>query len=428
MATNLKSKKILVIDSGVYFETALSLTKYFKEVLYYVQWTSGFPGMEKYVIGSEWENGQMLDTFDKKPLRRVASIWDSLPEVDCVMVCNVYDGDIVMHLREMGFPVVGAGKSAELELDRWGTKKLFKMHGMDMNQCERVIGMDSLREKLKKCEDKYIKISRFRKCAETFHHINYELTEPLLDEMQYQQGPMSKIMEFLIEDPIDAVLEEGVDAYSVDGKFPNVLLSGIEIKDLGYFGGITKYSQLSEGVRKTCEQLSPIFKQQKVRSFFSTEVRTTKDKKNILIDFTGRLPQPPSALYGELFGNLGDIVWGMANGNVVDVEPTAKFGLYCTIYSSWFERSHQAIHFPEQYRGNIKLNYALKVDGQYYCININNFPECGAVVVTGNSPEECKDKMEKIAKEVSGQGISIKTDSIDKAIGDYKKMMGNASA
>jgi len=159
-----------------------------------------------------------------------------------------------------------------------------------------------------------------------------------------------------------------------------------------------------------------------MQGFYSTEVRTTTDGKNFLIDLTQRLPQPPSALYGELFSNLGEIVWGLCNKEVIDVKPFAKFGLYCTIYSDWYDKSHQAIYFPKEYRNNIKLNYPLKVDGNYYCLNINDFPECGAVVVTGNSPEECKEKMEKISKEVKGQGITIKTDSVDKAISDYLQM------
>lgn len=419
---DLKKKKILIWDSGSFFETALKLADYFGEVLYFTQWTSGFPGMDKYVIGSEWEKGEMKNSFDGKPLRRVSSFWDSLKEADCVLFCDVYDGDIVEFVRELGYPCAGAGISAELELDRWNTKKLLKSHGMDMNQATRVVGMDSLREHLQKVTDKFIKISRFRKATETFHHDQYFLTKPLLDKMESEAGPMAKIMEFIIEDPIDAIIEEGVDAYSCEGVYPNIILSGIEKKDQGYFGGIIPYDKLSKGIQKTNAQLAPIFKEQKFRGFFSTEVRTTKDNKNYLIDPTIRFPQPPSALYGELFSNLGDIVWGLCNGEVIDVKPTAKFGLYCTLYSDWYDEHHQAIYFPKEYRNNIKLNYPLKVDGEYFCLNINHFPECGAVVTTGTTPEECKEQMEKIAKEIKGYGVSVKVDAISSVIEDYLKM------
>lgn len=419
---NLKNKKILIWDTGSYFETALKLADYFGEVLYFVQWSSGFPGMDKYVIGSQWSNGEMDNNFDGKPIRRVDSFWNNLKGIDCVMFCDVYDGDIVEFVRELGYPCIGAGITSSLELDRWKTKKLFKSKGMDVNNAIRIIGIENLRIHLQKVKDKFIKISKFRKTGETFHHEEYFLTKPLLDSMENELGPMSKIIEFIVEDPIYAIIEQGVDTYSVDGKFPSNILSGIEKKDQGYFGGIIDYNKLSKGLKKTDEQLSSILKEQKFRGFISTEVRSTKDNKDYLIDPTIRLPQPPSALYGELFSNFGEIVWGLCNGEIVEIKPSAKFGLYCTIYSDWYDEHHQAIYFPKEYRDNIKLNYPLKIDDEYYCLNINNFPECGSVVVVGNNAEECKTKMEKIAKEVKGYGISVKTDAIDNVIEDYNKM------
>lgn len=421
---NLKNKKIMVIDSGSFFETALSLTKYFEEVLYYVQWTSGFPGMDKYVIGTEWINSKQIESFDKKPLRRIDSIWNNLKEVDIIFICDVYDGDIADHIKELGYPVVHAGyKGSELELDRWAFKQLQKSHGMDLNKAERVIGIDALRKKLLIVTDKFIKISRFRKQTETFHHDQYKLTEPILNKLEHEMGPMSKIVEFIIEDPIDAIVEEGCDTYSIMGKYPKKLLCGVEIKDCGYAGAIVDYENLSKGVKKTNDQLSSIFKEVNYHGFFSTEVRTTKNNENYLIDMTNRLPQPPSALYGEIFDNLGDIIWALGQGEVIDVNPKAKYGLYACIYSDWYDESHQCIYFPERYRNNIKLNYPIKIDGDYYCLNINNFPECGAVVTIGESFEDCKKQMEEIAAEIKGYGISVKVDSMDKAIEGYSKMM-----
>ena len=800
---NLKDKTLLYICSGGFFETALSLANYYKEVLYYVQWTSGFPGMDKYVVGSEYKNGKVLDTFDGKPLRRVYDIYSHLEEVDIIMYSDVYDGEQAEFFRSLGYPVVSAGKGAELELDRWKCKVEFKGAGMDVNPAKRVVGIDALREELMKVKDRYIKISRFRKQTETFHHDEYILTEPLLNKMEHEMGPMSKIIEFIIEEPIDAIVEEGVDMYTVDGKYPQMLLAGVEIKDCydqdteiltdngwklfkdldktekvytldisdkrhirssfqqpidyiekeyngklvsiekdsvslritpnhkvliqdtyqnpdaeevnwtstntfscsavfkrgktdlklekiqnlvdvnkrfsmlqpkhlyispnpsltkihigkwklnkgdfaefmglylsegcaririnnaevniaqfkypdafentlkklpfkyhkigvgfniydmdlakylipfgksyqkfvpkwikecskkiinrfltayclgdgsfvtkyksvrkdstiaykyptgykemtsrlfytsspkmaddlqelllrvgsvstlstakvyynktdnidyamytvveklinrknyifpkdisyenykgkiycvtvpsgiimirrngkamwcgnsGYAGMIMPYDKLSEGVKETNAQLVPILKKYKYDGFLSTEVRTTKDSHHYLIDMTCRLPQPPSALYGEMFDNLGDIVWALGQREVVGVKPKATYGLYCTITSDWYDEAHQAIHFPEKYRHNVKLHYPLKVDGQYYCLNLNNHPECGSVVTVGSSFEDCKKQMEEIAKEVKGYGVSVKTDSIDTAIEEFAKMMkGNGT-
>lgn len=771
---NLTNKKIMVIDNGSFFSTALSLTEYFKEVLYYVQWTSGFPGMDKYVIGTEWKNGKKLDNFDSKPLRRIDSIWNNLKDIDVILICDVYDGDIADHLRELGYPVVHAGyNGAELELDRWMCKGAFKSQGMDVNQAIRIVGIDALRNHLEKVKDKFIKISRFRKLTETFHHENYILSLPILQKLESELGPMAKIMEFIVEDPIEAITEEGFDAFTVSGEYPKTAFAGAEIKDKSYYGEIMPYDKLSKGIKKTNEQIAPLLKKCEYKGFFSTEVRTTKDNKNYLIDMTcfsddtevltkegwklfkdcnkkdqfctldsdknieyqeatnfidffyngkmihftnekntydqlvtpehdilrydrnkkklfketaknitdkgyiprtgnwlineeeyfilpsyykewdsfyhqicdrpevkinledwacflgwylsegstgngfvnisqfkyqdkveevlkklpfyykktksgfqiqstqlqvyldqfgicnqkyipdyiknsssriisiflesyrwgdgshelkknGELahlrifttskkmaddiqecalkigtcaniskknmkgtmmiikdkksymrnhdiycitqyihrkdywfetgcrkeryireleyhgnvycvtvpngtlyvrrngkptwsgncrePMPPSPLYGCLFANLGDIVWGLGNSELVDIKPKYKCGLYLTISSDWYDEHHQAIYFPKEYRDNIKLSYPLKIDDVYYCLNINCFPEVGSVVTVGNSYEECYKQMEKIIPEIKGYGIKIDLADCQKAYDEFLKM------
>ena len=425
MSVNLKNKTLLVHCSGSFFETALKLADYFKEVLYYVPWESGFPSMDKWAIGKEWENKLCTEKFDGKPFRRVESFYDNLQYADCIFHTDVYGGDQMEFLRELGYPVCSSGKLSSLELNRWETMSMFKQQGMDVGKMQRVVGIPALKEILKKVNDKYIKISKFRKCVETFHHETYELSLPILRKMEHELGPLSEVLEFIICDPIDAIVEEGVDAYSVNGKYPSIILSGIEKKDQCYAGQITPYEQLSKGVKRTNSQLSPIFKEGNYKGFFSTEVRTTKYDENYLIDFTARCPMPPSPLYGEMFANLGEIVWGIANGEMVDIKPKAKFGIYCTIYSEWYEQSHQAIYFDSKYRDNVKLNYPVKIDGNYYCININNFPEVGAVVAVGDSYEECKKKIEEVCANIKGHGITIKTEKIDEAIEEQLKTMND---
>jgi len=775
---SIKDKKILIFDTGSFFETALKLADYFQQVYYYCAWESGFPGMDKAVLGSEWKDGKQLDTFDGKNLKRVLSFYDYIDEVDVILFTDVYWGDLQEYLRNLGYNVFGCGYGSELELDRWDTAKTFKENGMDVASMKKIIGIDALKEELQKVEDKYIKISRYRKCTETFHHETYELSLPIIHKMQSELGPLSKIAEFIICDPIEAIVEEGIDSYTVNGEYPNVVLVGAEIKDAAYAGAIMQYKDLSKGILKTNKQISPLFKECQYKGFFSTEVRSTKDDKNYLIDMTcfsedtevltnngwklfkdcvtedkfatlnietkeieyqyasnyiekdyiGKMihlsnkrntfdslvtpdhdilrydekkrklfkqkakdlntkgyiprtgvwkgknteffelpsyhkewdwnsnlhggykictkikhedvkqikmidwasfmgwylsegsnngyivsitqskrlieleeclkklpfnysktssgfqissvqlceylnkyglcnekyipdyilnankeiiesflysywlgdgssssdrqryfttskkivdglqecilkvgsvanirtgkggkgsvmsvnggkeyirnhdlyiieryrertdywfettsrkdryiheidyngkvycvtvpngtlyvrrngkptwsgncrePQPPSHLYCEMFANLGEIIYETATGNLIDVIPNGKYGLYATITSDWYDESHQAIYFPPEIRDNVKLNYPIKIDGNYYCLNINNFPEVGALVCCGDSFEECKKKMEEMAPKIKGYGISIKMDRIDKAIEEFSKM------
>ena len=420
---NLKSKKILCFDNGGFFEICLFLTKYFKEVLYYTPWDyTGFPKPDKARVGTEWKNGIQQDTFDGKPFRKVESFFDSLEEADICFFTDCYQGDLMEFLRKLDIPVCGSGKGQILELDRMLAKQEFKAHGMDMNQCKRVIGLTNLKETLKPLKDKYIKISKFRKIVETFHHETYELSMPVLEKMEWELGSLKETIEFLIEDPIDAFVEEGIDIYTVLGKYPSNTLAGCEVKDRAYYGEIMSYNKTSKGIQKTTDAISPILKKYEYKGFFSTEVRTTKDNKNYLSDFTARQPMPPSPLYGLMFDNFGEIIWEIAHSNIVDIKPKYKCGLFLSIISDHFDEGNQTILFPEEFRDNVKLFYPIKVDGKYSTININNFPEVGCICTVGNTFEECKKQMEKIVPTIKGYGIKICIDDVDCAFEEFKKM------
>ena len=419
---DISEKTILVHDSGSFFEIALKLADYYKEVLYYVPWTAGFPGMDKAVIGCEWKDKEVQDSFDGKPLRRIENFFDYVDEADIIFFTDCYDGDLMEYLRRQGKLVCGSGAGQELELEKYATLEIFADEGMDVAPMKAVIGIDALRKELQKNENRFIKIGKYRKTIETFHHSTYKLTEPILSKIEWELGPLAKVMEFIIQEPIDAIVEEGADLYSVDGIYPKTVLSGVEIKDMAYAGKMIPYNKQSPGVLKTNEQIGAFLKEYEYRGFLSTEVRTTKDDKNYLIDPTMRLPQPPSSLYTLIWGNLGEIVWGLANGKVIDPEPEAPYGMYATISSDWYDEHHQPIYFPEKYRDNVKLNYPVKIDGAYYCLNINNFPEVGSIVAVGDSFEACKKQIEDIAASIEGYGITVRIDKLDAAIEEFGKM------
>lgn len=420
---NLKNKTLLCFDNGSFFETCLCLTDYFGQVLYYSPWDySGFPKPDKARIGTEWVKGKEQETFDGKNFRRVESFWEALKESDIIFFSDCYNGDLMEHLREMGYPVCGSGKGQILELDRWLCKQEFKGQGMDVNPMKRVTGMKALRELLQKEDDRYIKISRYRKLVETFHHDTYDLSLPILDKMAHELGPMAETIEFIIEEPIDCIVEEGIDIYTVDGKYPTNTICGTEVKDRAYYGEIMAYSALSEGLQETTNQIVPLLKKYGYKGFFSSEVRTTKSGEHYFSDFTARLPMPPSPLYGLMIDNLGDIVWGIANGEIVNIKPKAKCGLYLTLYSDFYDTDHQPVYFPQEIRSNVKLSYPIKVDGCYSCININGFPEAGSVVVAGDSYEDCYKQMEKLVPEIKGYGLKIELKDCEVAHEEFLKM------
>src|SRR6516164_8582044 len=98
-------KCICLHDYGLFASWALKLKEYFGRVLYYCPFKSGFPKSQLYAIGTGLEG-----------VERVVDFWDHIQDVDIFFFPDIYDADLQEHLRELGFPVWGAGKGEELEI------------------------------------------------------------------------------------------------------------------------------------------------------------------------------------------------------------------------------------------------------------------------------------------------------------------------
>lgn len=417
-----KDKTILCVDNGLFFEFCLKLADYFKKVYYYTEWKDAYPGMAEAVVGTEWKNGKKLNTFDGKNIERVENLFEVISEIDCFFTPDIYDGDLLELLEDAGIPCFGSGKAERLELNRYETAVEMKKLGMDVANTVSVIGMEALRAHLKKNENKYVKISKYRKTFETFHHINYRLSEPLLDQIENTLGPLKYIVEFVVVDSIDAVVEEGIDAYAIDGKIPKSMFTGCEIKDVAYAGKLITEKDLSVGNKKVNEKFEVLLKKYDHNGFFSTEVRTTKDGKHYFIDPCMRLGLPPNALYQEIYQNLGDIIWQGANGVLVEPETENPYGMEVLISTGWHSGNHQTVYFPESVRQWIKLINPIKIDGTYHVLRLGDSSTIGSLVAVGKSHEECRKKIEKMAKLIEGYDLNIKTEGLDEAIEAFQTM------
>ena len=423
---NLKTKNILVLDHGLFHPIALRLCDFYNKVFFFCPYQSSYPHQSLGVLGSEWKNGKKLDTFDEKNLIRVENPYECLSQCDIVYATDVYFGPFIDMLRESGIPCVGPGKDGEnLELERWDTYELMKKSGMDTIHTERVMGMKALREHLHINKNKYIKISRWRAEFESFHHIEYKLTEPLLDKLEGELGPLKDITEFIIVDFMPCVVEEGCDLYTVDGKYPHTLWNSCEIKDVCLAGAITTQDKLSEGNKIVNEQFSKILKKYDVKSFWSSEIRTTKDGKHYFIDPCMRHGLPSSFSYLEIFDNFGEIVWGIANGEVIEPKYTNTHAIEILISSSWSTGNHQTIFIPKDIRKWVKLCNVIKIDSNYHILKTSDCLTVGSLVAIGKSHEECKKKAIAMAEQIKGYEIVIKIDGIDEAIEAFEKMTKN---
>lgn len=417
-----KDKVLLVCDNGLFFEFALKLADHFKKVYYYTEWKNAYPGMAEAVVGTEWKNGKKLNTFDGKSIERIENMFSVLDEIDCFFTPDIYDGDLLETLQRSGIPSFGSGKAETLELDRYETAQEMKSIGMDVAPTIKVVGVEALREHLKRAKDKWVKISKYRKHFETFHHINYRLSEPLLDSIEQDLGPLKYIAEFVVVDNIEAVVEEGIDAYAVNGRMPSKMFTGCEIKNVSYAGAVVDEKDLSKGNKKVNASFLKLLKKYNHNGFFSTEVRTTKDGKNYFIDPCMRLGLPPNALYQEIYMNLGEIIWGGANGYLVEPEIENKYGMEILIGSGWHSGGHQTVYFPEEIRQWVKLVNPIKINGNYHVLRLSDASTIGSLVAVGKSHEECAKKLIKMADMIEGYDIDINTEGINEAIDAFKEM------
>ena len=316
------------------------------------------------------------------------------------------------------------GKASTLSLNRMGSKKVCEDYGVQVSQADTVTGIAALREYLKEHEDVWVKVSSTRGDFETFQSENYDLSMPKLDELEYKLGAKKFILEFILEPGITPAVEWGIDAFTIDGQWPDSTYSGIEIKDLGFVGRVMDWKEIPQYLRQPNEALSPWFKDRQYRGFFSTELRITKNRETYLIDPCARLPSPPNEIMQMVYSNWAETILAGAQGRMLTPKMAYKYGVCAMIHSGWADKNWQSIQFPEDIREFVKLRNHCRIDGVDYCVPCEvGLPEVGAVVGLGATMEEAIEHVKENAEQVKGYFLEIKLDAIDTAMEEVEKMV-----
>jgi phosphoribosylamine-glycine ligase len=404
----------MVIDGGLHPDFAVRLARDFAKVYYYVPPSGGaFQTINAATIGKGLEGIEVVDT----------PFIEQFNKVDLFVVTDIHFGPLQVHLESLGKKVWGSRMGEELELERDATKKVMQKVGLPVNGYKVVRGMDPLREYLKDKKNVYVKVSRYRGTFESFKVTNYRNVEPLLDSVEGDIGPLKTEIDFIVEEDLPDRIEIGIDAWTVDGIWPESVYLGIEVKDAGYVGVFKDWKDIPEEVRRWNEKMSPIFAKYGYKGAISTEVRIGKDHEPYMIDATCRNPSPPSEAYAEAYLNIAEIIWMAANGKMVKARPAAKFICEAIIKSSWaVDMKWQPIDFPNKYRKNIKLHCACKIGGRYYIVpQTYQLEEIGAVVGWGDTMEAAIKQVEEIADTIEGYGIKVHTQAFQEAQGEMDK-------
>jgi len=413
---NFKDKKVLVVDCGNFVETAPRLARDFGKVYFWKPNPDAFPTMGKSMIGSGMDGVTLINDIFQKDNEY------NFDEIDLFVFTDIYFGWIQEHLVSLGKRVWGCRTADDLELYRAEYNSLQRKIGMKATDIKVVKGIQKLRDYLKTVNDKYIKISYFRGEMETWKHTNYKLSETQIDELEHNLGPLKNVIEFIVESKLDAIVEAGLDMYNIDGKYPENVLLGYELKDIAYCSKHTKFSSLPEKFKDVHTKLSNTFKAYQMRGFFSSEVRVTKDDDWYLIDPCVRQGSPPSELYMEMIDNLAEVMWFGSEGKLIEPKYSCEYGLLVNIYSTWSDENWQPIFVPDTIKRFVKFKYCLKQDNAYYIVPQHNHSyQIGSVIAFDDSIEKCIAKIKKYAEQIKGCYLDIKLDNLDKCIEAVKQ-------
>lgn len=404
------NKVFCILDYGVFQSLAHRIARDVGTVYYVRQSRRGHPLASDKAPGSGYDDIELVDGWI-----------DLIPEVDCWVFPDLFDGDIQEHLESLGKRVFGSRHADELEIYRDDFRHVMKKAGLPVPEYETVHGVDELRERLKEVEDKYIKTwSTIRGTTETWHHIRYNLSQSRLDRLSSGLGSLREDQEFIIDDPIRNVPEIGYDDMCIQGKFAGSGLFGIENKDRAYLGKWSTYAAMPKVLRDTNAALEPVLEKFGYRNFWSTELRG-----KYLIDPCPRLASPAGECMQEMSANLVERIWFGSEGEIVEPKPAAKYAAQVLIVSDEVETSPLPIDVPRKNRQWVKLyNSSLDQEGQEWVSpSANKMSELGSVVGLGETADlaikSCKDHCEGIAAD----GLEVHLDELN----DTKAELGKAA-
>jgi hypothetical protein len=388
--------KVCVVDHGLFLPVAKRISRDVAKVYFWSPWDIAFPTVKTGLIGSGFPD-----------IERTDSVWSVKDECDLFVFPDIGMADMQNELIGQGKPVWGARYADSYETDRQKFMHAVMEMGLDTPTYHICDGLTELRDYIADKSDKWIKISRWRGDVETMHWRDWSHDEITLDLWAFKLGPAKELIQFLVFDPIETDVEDGYDGYCIDGQFPSVCLHGMEAKDKAYLCTVEEYAKLPSQLLDVNKAFGPLIAADGYRSFMSTEVRIAGDNA-YFIDPTLRAGSPPSQLMTEIFGNFTDIIWQGAQGNCIDPEPTAQFGVQAIICVKGDKTMWRAFESPPEIEQFVKCGNCAMIDGKLCFPPDESGDEMvGWLVATGNTIQAAIDEL-KARTEQLPDGVECK--------------------
>lgn len=356
---------------------ALRMRDVCKRVIYWNPDTRGFPSIKQGCIGDGFEG-----------IERVKEFWTLLKEIDLACFPDSALSGLQLHLESLGIAVWGSRKGQDLEQGREFFMDTLKELGLDVPEYTVIGGLEKLMCHLWDKEDQYVKISHWRGDMETTHWRNWKLDSGWLDWLAVNLGPLKDAMRFLVFPKIETDLEIGADTYCVDGRFPSLMLNGIEGKDKSYLAAVTPREDMPQQLLEVFEAFSPKLRDYRYRNQISSEVRIQGDKA-FFIDATQRGGMPSTASQHLLWRNFPEIVWAGANGELIDPEPDGQFSIETMITSSCGHDTWDSVEIPKELEPWCRFSNCLYYDGAYvFPPDEMRSKDLGWLCAIGDTPKE----------------------------------------
>lgn len=396
---------VTVVDSGLFTELAVRLTREIRNVRSHVPWEAEFPTLNDRAIGSGLEGIEWVED------PYVDEIFES---TDAYIFPDIFRAGDQQLLVRAGKPVFGSRTGDRLETCRIWFREMQKELGMPVPNSTVIEGWTNLCDYLKANDERcFIKTtSKIRGTMETHEFHDWEQDQYWLWRLRVKCGGASEKVQFLIEKPIESPFETGLDTICIDGNFPETPIQGIEIKGKLMLSSAQTKSPTPRPLDEALTLLSEELKKRHYRNFLSAEFR-----QDILTDFCARSPNPGLGCEMEMIRNIGEMIYHGAHGELIEPEFEAEYGIQVAVFHDHEKEDWKQFRIDPEVRRWIKLMEFCRVGDLYQIVPRPPHGEkIGWLIGIGDTIQEAADHVKDVAEQFKDYPFDVKLDALPEAL------------
>lgn len=387
-----------VVDFAMFMPVAQKLSKFYKKVYYNTPVEKGFQEIGDFCYGDGVKNIHRINDYENP------SVFE---EIDLFVFPYILNSGNQLLYESLGKAVWGGRRADELEMYKGHFYEMLERIGLPVPAHEEILGLTNLRLYLKDHEDVYVKISRYRGTMDTWHHVNQCKSQSYLDLLACKLGPFQDRITFYVVHKIDTHIEGGIDTYCIDGQWPKDAVLGYEKKNECYLATVKPMDEMPEEFRIVNQAVAPELARYNYRQFFSTEVRVKGDQ-SFFIDPTCRTASPAGEEMLDLFGNLGDIIWHGAHGELVEPKITARFAGEAYMHWTGGKDEWKCVTVPEGLPADVKMYGCAEIEGVFWRPPSED-EVFGCVVAIEDTPEAVIEAIKETAEALKDSSVRVST-------------------